>query len=64
VNVYKKHTNPRGEGKPGGIIYLVKPLVASNVALICPKCGKKTRIGYLMTKTDKNRICRKCKSII
>lgn len=64
VNVYKRHTKPRGEGKPGGIIDLVKPLSVAKVALICPKCGQKTRVGYQIAKEGKERICLKCKAII
>lgn len=65
INIYKKHVKPRGEGKPGGIIDLVKPLPATNVALLCPKCGKPTRIGFQIDKSgEKHRICRKCKEII
>lgn len=56
VNVYKRHTKPRGEGQKGGIVDFVRPLVAANVALICPKCKQVTRVGY----RDKTRICKKC----
>ena len=46
INIYKKHVKPQGEGKPGGIIDIVKPLPVSNIALLCPKCGSATRIGF------------------
>lgn len=65
INVFKKHLRPRGEGQPGGIIDVVKPLSASNVALLCPKCGKQTRIGWQINKDgSKTRICRKCQAVI
>lgn len=64
INVYKKHLKPQGEKNPGGIVDAVKPLAIPKVALICPKCNKKTRIGYLMTKDRKERICKKCQAII
>lgn len=65
INMYKKHVKPRGEGKPGGIIDLVKPLSVANVALLCPKCGKQTRAGFQVDKSgEKHRICRKCKGVI
>lgn len=64
INVYKKHVKPQGEGKPGGIVDIAKPLSASNVAFLCPKCGQQTRIGYKVDKKDKHRICRKCQTII
>ena len=72
INVYKKHARQQSEKEPGGIIDIVKPLSVSNVALICPKCGKPTRIGYQIGKSGnlprgkvgKNRICRKCQTLI
>lgn len=65
VNMYKKHKKSRGERDKGGIIDITKPLPVANVSLICPKCGKATRVGYLLDKTGgKSRICKKCKEII
>lgn len=63
INTFKKHVKPQGEGKPGGIVDIIKPLPKANVALICPKCGKPTRVGYQMGKS-KLRICKKCKAAI
>ena len=60
VNVYKRHLKKRDEKNPGGIIDLPKPIGVSKVALICPSCSKQTRIGFLVTKGEKVRICRKC----
>lgn len=61
VNVFKKHVKPQGQNKPGGIIDIVKPLAIANIALLCPHCGKQTRVGFVVSdKGDKKRICRKC----
>lgn len=64
VNVYKKHVKPQSEGKPGGIVDITKPLPVANVALICPKCGQRTRVGFKVSKEGKRRICRKCQAVI
>ncbi len=65
VNKYKKHLKARGEGKPGGIIDIEKPLPVANIALICPTCKEITRVGYNLDKSGrKTRICRKCKADI
>lgn len=64
VNLYKRHMKARSQNQPSEIITLVKPLPVSNVALICPKCHKETRIGYRIEKDVKSRICIKCKSKI
>lgn len=63
VNIYKKHAKS-APGRPGGIIDLARPLSASNVALICPACGKLTRVGYRVNQDKKVRICKKCKGVI
>ena len=64
INVFKKHVKPQGEGKPGGIVDVAKPLAVSNVAYLCSKCGQPTRIGYKVDQKEKHRICRKCQTII
>lgn len=65
INLYKKHVRPQSESKPGGVVEVVKPLPISNLAFLCPKCRQKTRIGYQIGKNgEKNRICKKCQSLI
>lgn len=64
VNISKKHLKSQGQGKPGGIVEITKPLPVSNVALVCSKCKKQTRIGYKITGKEKQRICRKCQGVI
>ncbi len=60
VNVSKRHMKRKDDKNPGGIIDIVKPINVSKLALICPSCGKPTRIGILVSKNEKVRICRKC----
>lgn len=64
INVFKRHRKKRDEQHPAGITDLVKPIDVAKVALICPKCGKQTRVGYQITKGVKERICRKCEQVI
>lgn len=64
VNQYKKHVKPQGEGRPGEIVTLSRPLPVGNVALVCPKCKQQTRVGYKFINGKKVRICRKCKNEI
>lgn len=60
INVYKKHVKGLGDQK-GGVIEFSRPLLVGNIALICPKCAKPTRIGYRIDKKgEKNRVCVKC----
>ena len=60
VNVRKKHIKPRKQGEEGGIISLECAVLASKVNVVCPKCGKATRIGYSEEKGEKVRVCKKC----
>lgn len=60
INIRKKHVKPRRQGEEGGIIPNEFPIHASKVNVICPKCGKATRIGFEMDKENKVRVCKKC----
>lgn len=64
LNIYKRHLKKRDEKNPGGIVDFNRPLPVGNVALLCPKCGKPTRVGFKITGDKKIRICRKCESAI
>jgi len=59
VNAATKHQRPTQQDQNGGIIEKIMPLDASNVAILCHRCGP-TRIGYSGTGEDKVRICKKC----
>jgi large subunit ribosomal protein L24 len=60
INVSKRHMKRRDEKNPGGIIDMVKPMDVAKMALLCPSCGKPTRVGYVLAKNEKVRVCRKC----
>ena len=60
VNVRKKHIKPRKQGEEGGIIPVECAIPASKVNVVCPKCGKTTKVGYSEEKGEKIRVCKKC----
>ena len=60
VNVATKHQKPRKQGEEGGIIKVATPLYAAKVQLVCPKCGKGTRVGHKIADGKKVRVCKKC----
>ncbi|KKU83156.1 50S ribosomal protein L24 [Candidatus Gottesmanbacteria bacterium RIFCSPLOWO2_01_FULL_49_10] len=64
VNVYKRHMKKRDEKSPAGIVEIARPIALSKLVLLCPKCGKPTRIGHVVVKEEKDRICRKCEQKI
>lgn len=62
VNIAKRHQKPNPQRNvKGGIIDEPKPLDIAKLMLICPKCGKPTRVGH---RTDdagsKHRVCKSC----
>lgn len=60
INIRKKSVKPRRQGEQGGIIPSEAAINSSKVALVCPKCGKATRIGYVVENGEKARVCKKC----
>ncbi len=68
VNMVTCHTKPRRQGEEGGIVRREAALYASKVQLICPKCGKATRVGSKRVKKTVSgkekmmgiRVCKKC----
>ena len=73
VNLVTKHQKARNAMQPGGIVKKELPIDASNVMLVCPKCGKATRIAHKVTmvagengKQNRKmiRVCKKCNADI
>ena len=66
VNFIKRHTKPNPQrGVKGGLVEREASLHASNVQLVCPDCGRPTRIGRkLLGDGRKVRICRKCDGVV
>ena len=65
INVIKRHMKPSKKHTQGGIIEKEAPLHISNVMLLCPKCGKPTRIAHMvLADGNKVRSCKRCKEVI
>jgi len=71
INLRKKHQRPKREGEKGQIVQIPAPIDVSNAKLICPHCGKATRVGYKIIESKvkgekklKVRICKKCRTQI
>ena len=62
VNVRKKHVKARRQGEESGILSVECAIPSSKVNVVCPKCGKATKVGYSIEKDKKERICKKCGS--
>ena len=64
-----KHQKSRRQDQAGGIYQKERALDASNVMLICPKCGKATRTGHKIVQVENDkgemikknvRVCKRC----
>lgn len=60
VCVQRKHRKARKAGETSGIVSQVGSINASNVLIVCPACGKNTRVGYVVDGDKKVRVCKKC----
>ena len=59
-NMVTCHIKPRKQGEEGGRISKEGSIDESNVMLVCPKCGKATRVGHAYEGDKKVRVCKKC----
>ncbi|MCL5017196.1 MAG: 50S ribosomal protein L24 [Patescibacteria group bacterium] len=64
LNMFKKHNKPKRQGEKGSVVEVGRSIDASNVLMVCPRCGQPTRISHKVEGTKKLRICKKCKSTI
>ena len=60
VNVVSRHKKPRSAQEKGGIMKKAAPIDASNVMVVCPACGKATRVAHKIIDGEKARVCKKC----
>ncbi|PIR85169.1 50S ribosomal protein L24 [Candidatus Kaiserbacteria bacterium CG10_big_fil_rev_8_21_14_0_10_45_20] len=58
VNVRKKHKKPQ-RGVKGTIISIEMPIAVSNVMLVDPKSGKRTRVGIVRKDGVRTRVTKK-----
>lgn len=69
ANMIKRHTRPNpSKNIKGGIVEREGALSVSNVLVICPACGKPTRVGHKTlpagSKPRRIRICGRCETSI
>ena len=59
INMVTKHVKPRRMGEPGGIVKAEGAMYPSKLQLVCPPCGKPTRIGHkILADGSKVRMCK------
>lgn len=61
VNIVKRHSKPTQKLPQGGIVEKEAAVFSSRVMLVCPKCGKVTRVGHgYLGDGTKVRVCKQC----
>lgn len=67
VNLRTKHqkqVQTQGRTVNPGLVRFESSIHISNIMLVCPKCGKTTRVGVQDEGKKKSRICKKCSALI
>lgn len=64
VNMIKRHTRPNPNQQiQGGIVEREAPIRISNLKLVCPECGKSTRVGRKRLEDGSGvRVCKVCEA--
>ena len=60
INVATCHVKPRRQGEEGGIVKREAAIASCKVQVVCPKCGKGTRIAHKIENGEKTRVCKHC----
>ena len=57
VRVQKKHEKARKANETSKIVEVPGPIDASNVKVVCPTCGKATKVKHAIVDGKKVRVC-------
>ena len=60
INVVTCHVKPRKQGEEGGVMKREAPIASCKVQIVCPKCGKGTRVAHKIEDGKKIRVCKHC----
>ena len=64
LNIVIKHMKPRGANQPGGKVNKPAAIDASNVMIVCPECGKATKVAHDKVDGKNVRKCKKCGALL
>jgi large subunit ribosomal protein L24 len=64
INIIKKAIKPSQDNTKGGFDEREAPIHVGKALLVCPSCGKTTRLAYRVIADKKVRYCKKCDAII
>jgi large subunit ribosomal protein L24 len=60
LNILVRFSRPKKQGEKGQRLELPAPMPVGKVMLVCPNCGKSTRVGHDVTDQGIFRKCKKC----
>lgn len=64
INIRVRFSKPKRTGEKGQRLELPAALNVSKVMVVCPHCGKPTRVGHEINQQGNFRKCKKCGKII
>jgi len=64
VNIRVRFSKPKKQGEKGQRLELPASMLVSKVMLICPSCGKPTRLSSEHNENGNFRKCKKCAKLI
>src|SRR5574344_2745993 len=60
INMVTCHVKPRKQGEEGGIVRREAAIASCKVQVVCPKCGKGTRVAHKIENGKSVRVCKHC----
>ncbi len=61
VNMSTKHVKPKSRYQQGGLVHQEAPINSAKVMVVCPRCGKPTKVANkIFENGEKSRTCKHC----
>ena len=64
LRLVKRHLKRTAQSPEGGIVEKPGTIALANVAVVCAKCDKPTRVGIRVEGDAKKRFCKACDALI
>lgn len=65
INLATRHLRRRGEKETGQKVEFPAPLPLAKLSVVCPKCGKPSRMGRKRNPDGTRvRVCSRCKEVV
>jgi large subunit ribosomal protein L24 len=64
MNIHVRFSRPKRQREKGQRLELPAPMIISKLMLICPACGKPTRIAHEVNERGNFRKCKHCHKLV